>query len=359
MFANKLLVALGCMCLFNIALSGLGFAAYPEFIKDIIQEKSIEIIEGDDRQIEYPVWAKPDLEYQHIELSYWVQEVLPYKSDKNNSAYLVYPKMGIVLPVRGLTNQDKQSIINRQGFDHFKYLQEGILHYVGYSPSQGVGNMVIAWHSAYFSDDLGRYKTAFQAVIFTNKGDIVWYFEKQSDGSYTRYEYEVTDSKKVQTTDTSILFPTKDIKQLTTYTCYPIGSSLERRYNKADLISEKKWFSLESPIVVIPEPTPVIHTVSDTTVATPPAEPVSTVTPSETITTPTQYEPIHYTAPVQEPTPVLTPIIKRVKRMIQFWPFSKRVSPKVVINNAINIATQIATRNYYKAYSLKLSTKNI
>jgi hypothetical protein len=40
--------------------------------------------------------------------------------------------------------------------------------------------MVIAGHSSFFSNDPGKYKTAFQAVALSDIGDNIWYFEKNN-----------------------------------------------------------------------------------------------------------------------------------------------------------------------------------
>lgn len=216
------------------------------YIQNVVNKKNIEVLPSKQRDTDFPIRAKPDPKLIHTDLSYWVNEVLPYEEDKNLSAYIIYPKYGTIVPVRQLNKEDKQKILNKKWFNHYKYLQEWSLHYVWYSPSQWLGNMVIAWHSAYQNKDKGRYKTAFQSVIFSNQDDIIWYFEKTSDWTYTRFEYKITDSNKISSKDTKILFPTKQIKQLTTYTCYPIGSTENRRYNKADLISIQPNFILKN-----------------------------------------------------------------------------------------------------------------
>ncbi len=214
-------------------------------ISSIIHKKWIEIIKWADRSTDYPEWAKPDLDYKHQDLSYWVQEVLPYKEDRLKNAYIVYPKMWVILPVEQISSKDKALIRAKQSFDHYKYLINGSLHYLWNSPSKGKGNMVIAAHSAYYAKDNGRYKTAFQAVVLSDVWDKIWYFEKTTDWSYIRYDYVIEESKQIKTSDTSILFPTKDERQLTTYTCYPFGSIANRWYNKSSLVGKTSWFSSE------------------------------------------------------------------------------------------------------------------
>lgn len=214
-------------------------------IANIIHKKWIEIIKWADRSTDYPKWAKPDLNYKHEDLSYWVQEVLPYKEDRERNAYIVYPKMWVILPVEEISGKDKSLIRAKQWFDHYKYLVNWSLHYLWNSPSKWKGNMVIAAHSAYYAKDDGRYKTAFQAVVLSDIWDRIWYFEKDIDWTYVRYDYAIEESKQVRTNDTSILFPTIDWRQLTTYTCYPFGSVANRRYNKSNLVGKSRWFSAE------------------------------------------------------------------------------------------------------------------
>lgn len=218
-------------------------AANNQYIQWLLDAKNIEVKTSEKRETDYPSWAQPDLDLQHTDLSYRVQDILPYEQDKDADAYIVYPSQGIIYPVLSLFQEDKDLIMDKKKFDHYKYLQNGWLQYIWERPSMKSDNMVIAIHSAYFKKDLWRYKTAGQATILANWGDKIRYFEKENDGTYTRYEYNIIESKETNSKDTSILFPESGKTQLTIYTCSPIGSTRSRYYNKADLISKVEWFT--------------------------------------------------------------------------------------------------------------------
>lgn len=224
-------------------------------IDTITNKPWIEKISNPSYETSYPEWAKPDAEYANTDLWYWVYDVLPYAQDRNKSAYLIYPKQGIIIPVTTLNQEDRNSIAWWNWFDHFPYLQKSALHYVGKSPSQGMSNMVVAAHSSFDSSDAGRYKTAFQSVIYTNVWDKIWYFEKNGE-TYDRYEYTVKESTQTSTTNTSIIKEVEWKTLLTAYTCYPIGTSDARWYNRAELTNTERWFTLQQPL----KPEPIIET---------------------------------------------------------------------------------------------------
>ena len=197
---------------------------------------NIEVIPSDNVSYEYPTWAKMNPEMDKTSLAYWVKKVLPYAQDRNKSAYLVYPKAGIVVPVLNPSANDAALIKQWKAFNHYPYLENGALHYFGIWPSVGIGNMSIAAHSSYLKQDPGRYKTVFQALVITNPGDIVWYFEKNSKWTFDRYEYQVVQSYETDKNNVSILGYDNDGKSyLTTYGCYPIWSNEKRWVNKAVL----------------------------------------------------------------------------------------------------------------------------
>lgn len=211
------------------------------YINQIISYKNIEIIRGENRDVEFPDRARPDTSYSHQDADYRIHEVLPFAEDRSQNAYIVYPKLWVILPVLTLDEDDKKLVRNKKSFDHYKYLEGWTLHYIWESPSKWDGNMVIAWHSSFFTHDLGRYKTAFQVVALSDIGDSIWYFEKNGEWYYDRYDYIINDVDQVSSKDTSILHPTGTGKELTTYTCYPFGSTANRKYNKANFIGKREW----------------------------------------------------------------------------------------------------------------------
>lgn len=220
-------------------------------ISAVTQKQWIQITVNPLYETEYPTWANPDPDYLNQDLGYRVHNVLPFEQDRNKSAYLVYPKQWIIIPVSTLKQSDRDQIAAGNGFDHFPYLQESALHYVWASPSDRASNMVLAAHSSFEKTDAWKYKTAFQSVIYANVWDKVWYFEKNGE-SFDRYEYVIWESKEVQTTDTSIIKEVAWKTVLTTYTCYPIGTSDSRWFNRAELLWVTKWFTATKPVPVQP-----------------------------------------------------------------------------------------------------------
>lgn len=89
----------------------------------------IEVLNAPGVEITYPTRAKPNPEQNITDLSYWVNEVLPYAQDRNASKYIVYPKHGIVVPVLTPNANDQVLIDQGEMFDHYPYLEKGALHY--------------------------------------------------------------------------------------------------------------------------------------------------------------------------------------------------------------------------------------
>lgn len=212
-----------------------------QYISQIIENKHIEIIRWANRTVEYPERAKPDVDYKNQAIEYRMNDVLPFSEDRDKDAYIVYPKLGVIVPVLTINEDDKKLIREKKWFDHYKYLEWWSLHYVWNSPSQWDGNMVIAGHSSFFSNDPGKYKTAFQAVALSDIGDNIWYFEKNNKWIYDRYDYIIDIIDQVSTKDTSILYPKNTGKELTTYTCYPFWSTANRKFNKASFVAKREW----------------------------------------------------------------------------------------------------------------------
>ena len=232
---------------------------------------NIETIPSDNVSYEYPTWAKMNPETDKTSLAYWVKKVLPYAQDRNKSAYLVYPKAGIIVPVLNPSASDAALIKQWKAFNHYPYLENGALHYFGIWPSAWAGNMSIAAHSSYLKQDTGRYKTVFQALVITNPWDVVWYFQKNNRWTFDRYEYKVVQSYETDKNNVSILGYDNDGKSyLTTYGCYPIWSNEARWVNKSllngiildhssldeNVDTPAEWLSLPVNIEFLPDTTP-------------------------------------------------------------------------------------------------------
>lgn len=174
-----------------------------------------------------------------IQLSHWLQ-VLP-QVDRNKSKYIVVPSNGLVIPVNDVSwgSFDYDQMINWREIDVNKYLQSWTVEYPWTSTNWfgEVWNKVIFGHSSYWKHDEWRYKTHFQKIIELDETEQVWVYEKQSNWEFKRFKYVVMSSYNTDDSDTSVLEPWKG-KNLTLFTCTPIGGIAGRWIIKAKYIDE-------------------------------------------------------------------------------------------------------------------------
>jgi len=225
------------LCWLIVCTISFSTTIFAQWWSDYIKSYWIDIVTSPSIDTDYPWRAKPNPWESQKDLFYRVNEVLPYEEDRDHSAYIVYPTHGIIVSVVRPNDEDTSLINGWSKFDHFTYFQKGALHYYGDSPSKWPWNMVIAAHSSYYKKDAGRYKTAFQALIVTKPGEHIRYYEKNDQWAYDLYEYEVQLSKETSKYDVSILKQDTDEQTITTYGCYPIGTTDGRWYNKAKLVN--------------------------------------------------------------------------------------------------------------------------
>lgn len=77
---------------------------------DYVEQFGVNIVKNQGVDTAYPARAQPNPTEDKTDLSYRVNEVLPFESSKNADMYLVYPKHGIVTPVLTPNATDKKSI---------------------------------------------------------------------------------------------------------------------------------------------------------------------------------------------------------------------------------------------------------
>lgn len=304
---NRKLSTQACMVsivLLSSSLGGVFVYAQEATIDYYFKKYAVEFVYSPAVETAFPSWAVPDAQQEKTDLNYWVNDVLPFTQDKHANRYLVYPKSGIVLPILVPTADDAAKIKNGEVFNHYPYLEQGGLFYYGSAPSEGKGNMVIAAHSSFGKDKAGRYKTIFQALPITRIGDKVFYYEKNSAGSFDLYEYTITDSFETDKTNVSILKQNNSIETLTTYGCYKIGTNDARWVNVATLSKKSSAFVSLTPgqqhtsAPALP-PTP-------TTTTTPSVAPQVIVAPTPPTPAPTSTSPVLVTQSVTPTTP--TPV---------------------------------------------------
>lgn len=186
----------------------------------------------------------PDPEELITDLNDLINIHITDQADYNAHAYWYVPKVWVFAPVVVPTIEDNTLIAQWEVFNHFPYLQRWILHYYGNDPSQGPWNMILAAHSAFKWDDTWRYNTIFQILPVLQEWDLMHYYLRQDDESYTRFTYQVQHSFEVEATDVSILHQNEQDTLLTAYTCYPIWTIDNRWVVKAPLIETIENFAL-------------------------------------------------------------------------------------------------------------------
>ncbi len=191
----------------------------------------------------YPTRATPNLDESITDLDYRIK-TLPYDLDKSAAWYVVYPKTWVTVPLVRPDTNDVEKIKVWEIFNHYKYLEDGALHYVWDAPDQWIWNMVLAVHSSYLKNDPGRYKTAGQVAPLSTIGDKVFVYLADTKWQYTLYIYTIKRSEEIPETAVDILKQDVTEKSLTLFTCYPIGTADARRVNQAVLtetLSESEW----------------------------------------------------------------------------------------------------------------------
>ena len=171
----------------------------------------------------------------NTELSHWL-EVLP-KEDRNKNKYVVIPSSWLVMPINEVKENSKEynNFINGWEEDFHEILKTGSVE-IPWTSLNGYGetwNKVIAWHSSYFKNSTARYKTHFQKIIWMEKNEEIWIYEKDETGKYTRYVYKVRASYNTKDTDIEVIKPTES-SVLTLFTCTPIWGVAGRWIVKAD-----------------------------------------------------------------------------------------------------------------------------
>lgn len=136
-------------------------------------------------------------------------------------------------------------------------------------------------------------------------------------GEYTLYVYTIQISEQIPATQVSILNQQVQEKTLTFFTCFPIGTTIDRWVNTAALtetISEENWH-VPVPISETQKSTPVFSTQSITT--------------KTAATVPTSQE--HGSAPVQKTAqPKIKKISPTFKERVLYRPVVYRTAIKLV-----------------------------
>ncbi len=168
------------------------------------------------------------------DINHWKQVLI--EEDRDAYKYIVVPANWLVVPINEFSedSQEFDKMINGREVDINSALETGALEYPGTSIN-GYGEewtkMVFA-HSSYWKGEEGRYKTHFQKIIELSEWEQVWIYVKNPEWNYDQYKYEIEESYNTSEYDTSIFLP-QDGKNLTLFTCTPIGGTEGRWIIKA------------------------------------------------------------------------------------------------------------------------------
>ncbi len=193
----------------------------------ILREKWVNIIESPYVETSFPGWMKPGY---NQDIEHWLR-VLPFPGDRNESAYIVIPRVGIVAPIKKqLWVLDIES-----DFDYLSLLESGLALYPNHNHGLASWwNSVVFWHSSYPTRQAGRYKTIFSVLPILDKWDQIWVYKKEF-WKFKLYKYHILHSYETHPYD-GFVTQSSTRKLLTLFTCTDIGTTDNRWLIKAEQI---------------------------------------------------------------------------------------------------------------------------
>ena len=232
-----MIIRIYIICLLIVLSQAIGLIAVPTFSYDSSNKNQWPVRISPSVDTSIPNWFKP---MKSNNLNDWLA-ILPahLQKYKTQEQFMVIPDMGMITPIVELKSDsaDFKSAKQWWNFDYNKYLVGGPTIYPGTASVWDPGNTFIFAHSNYWRNSPGDFKTIFRLTYNIEKGDSILYYKKIG-WKRILYSYKVTDSLLVNETDVWVMLPKKGKKELTLSACRPIGTSLQRRINKAELVSE-------------------------------------------------------------------------------------------------------------------------
>ncbi|MBT3834902.1 sortase [Candidatus Peribacteria bacterium] len=140
---------------------------------------------------------------------------------------LVYSNLGIVAPLGRPSDIHWKNKNWRELENQMQYALKNGLALYPHSPAVGSrGQVIIAGHSsAPTLDAIGDpFEDIFAALPNSEVGDIVEVKDKYEN----TYKYEVTKSKEISASQTSLLLQNKSKSEIIMFTCYPVGTTRNR-----------------------------------------------------------------------------------------------------------------------------------
>ncbi len=217
------------LAMWGISHVALNFAAFAEITEYKAKNLSTSVIEMFERESENPlIFEKKGISRIKKKNKTHVAEVFASWNVHPSDNRLVIPRIEKNVPLVTVpTHRNwKQLETNIQ-----KGLQKGVVvHPVSHSP-ETMGNFFLTGHSSYYAWDKGRYKDVFALLHEVKEGDIA---EVYWNGK--KYVYELTQSKIIPPTETSVLKQPHDRRIITLMTCTPVGTNKNRLIWTGNLI---------------------------------------------------------------------------------------------------------------------------
>jgi len=183
---------------------------------------------------QFPERANAEDRQNRTRLDDWL-DILPTK-DFGADTFVVYPRLGLVTPLHTINSSDAELVAKWKKFDHYPYLEQGVLQYAWTEIGSDTWTAIIAWHSSFRDVIDNPYYTVFQAVPMSVIWDQIWIYKRVGQ-EVERYIYEIQESYEVSPKERSRVEEQKSYASITTYSCYPLWSNASRRVNHAKLLS--------------------------------------------------------------------------------------------------------------------------
>lgn len=155
-----------------------------------------------------PEWFVPySLSSAPEDISYWVDQVLPYAEYRNEDLYMVIPQLGLITPVVGIPawSTDFTEMVSWWEIAINNYLNHWIIEYANSWAPWHWGKRVDFGHSNFFINGEWNFKNIFANLMRLDPGDEVWYYEKNSSWSYDQFKYKIMQSYNTSPSNVSPL----------------------------------------------------------------------------------------------------------------------------------------------------------
>ena len=213
----------------------------PAFALTPLSQKWVKTITNPKVDTAPPTWFRPSTTE---DLRYWIN-LLP--SQKNEKQYVVAPALGMIAPIveTDPKSSDYQKLVAWKSIDLNPYFQRWAHLYPSTAQIWAVWNAVIGWHSNYLVSKRTDFTTVFGRIPELDVKDELWFYRHYQWNQWILLKYSITKSYETKATDTKVMLPTKWKREVTLYTCTPIGTARNRWILRAEL-KESKFVTLKT-----------------------------------------------------------------------------------------------------------------